>query len=378
MMQAQPTPRRYRFEKPIPPSFLDRVRNRSRSLVTQGEAAARRQIWAKAALWLVVGAAAYTWLLHMPPGWGALGLAVVTALALTMLPINLGHDATHGAASKSRLVNDLAVVCTFGVLGMSGHLWRHRHIHNHHMFSNLEGADTDVDATILLRMTPHHPWLPVHKYQIYYAPLLYGLALPLRVYVMDWFSLAIARKEDPKTWATWRQTAYFLGNKAIHLILALTPLFVMEIGFWAWLGTYLLATSAASTMLTMILIGTHIHEEAAFPKADENNRVSHDWGRHVVMTSCDWAPRSRIAAFFFGGLNAHTSHHLMPHIPHTLYTEISPILEEEAVADGAPYHKMSMWEMVAGHYRHLKAMAKKPENAEALAEAARPRPIAAE
>ncbi|MGG7565013.1 fatty acid desaturase family protein [Rhodovulum sp. DZ06] len=377
MMQAQPTPRRYRFKTPTPPSFLDRVRSRTRALVTEGEAAARRAIWMKAALWAVIGAFAYWAMISSDPGWGTVGLAILAALALTMLPINLGHDATHGAASKSKLVNDLATVFTFGVLGMSGHLWRRRHIHNHHMFSNLEGADTDVDATILLRMTPHHPWLPIHRFQPFYAPVLYGLALPLRVYVMDWFSLAIARRTDPKTWATPRQTAYFLGNKAIHLCLATAPLFVMEIGFWPWLGTYLLATSAASTMLTMILIGTHIHEDAAFPVADEDNRIAHDWGRHVIMTSCDWAPTSRVAAFFFGGLNAHTSHHLMPQIPHTLYTEISPILEEEAGKDGLPYHKMSMLEMVAGHYRHLRNMAKKPENAEALAAEAKPRPIAA-
>lgn len=377
MMQAQPTPRRYRFQKPKAPSFLDRMRARTMALVKNGETAARRQIWIKAGLWLIVGALAYRALILAEPGWGALGLAVLTALALTMLPINIGHDATHGAASKNRLANDLLVVCTFGVLGMSGHLWRHRHLHNHHMFSNLEGADTDVDATILLRMTPHHPWLPIHKYQIWYAPILYGLALPLRVYVMDWFSLAIARRKDPKTWATTRQTLYFLGNKAIHIGLVVTPLFVMDIGFWTWLGSYLLAASAASTMLTMILIGTHIHEEASFPVADEDDRIPHDWGRHVIMTSCDWAPRSRIAAFFFGGLNAHTSHHLMPHIPHTLYTEISPILEEEAGKDGLPYHKMSMLEMVTGHYRHLKAMARRPENAEALAAEGRKRPIAA-
>ena len=377
MMQAQPTPRRYRFRTPASPSFLDRVRSRARTLVEAGETGARRAIWAKAALWLVVGAGAYAALLGATPGWGAVGLAILAALALTMLPINLGHDATHGAASKSRLVNDLATVATFGVLGMSGHLWRLRHIHNHHMFSNLEGADTDVDATILLRMTPHHPWLPIHRFQIYYAPVLYGLALPLRVYVMDFFSFAIARRNDPKTWATWRHTAYFAANKAIHIGLAITPLFVMEVGFWAWLGTYLLAASAASTMLTMILIGTHIHEDAAFPKADEDGGIAHDWGRHVIMTSCDWAPRSRLAAFFFGGLNAHTSHHLLPHLPHTLYTEISPILEEEAEKDGLPYHKMSMLEMVMGHYRHLQAMAKKPEDAEALAADAPRRPIAA-
>jgi linoleoyl-CoA desaturase len=375
MMQAQPTPRQYRFQKPQPPSFLDRVRGRSKDMIRDGEAAARRAIWIKAGLWAVIGAIAYGAMLSSTPGWGTLGLGVLSALALTMLPINIGHDAAHGAASKSKLVNDLLMVATFGVLGISGRLWRHRHIHNHHMFSNLEGADTDVDATILLRMTPHHPWLPIHRFQAFYAPLLYGAAVPLRVYVMDWYSLAIARKDDPKKWATPRMTAYFLATKTIHLSLAIAPLFVLNLSFLPWLGGYLLSYMAASTLLTLILVGTHIHDEAAFPEGDADDRLEHDWGQHVVMTSCDWAPESEVAAFFFGGLNAHTSHHLMPHVPHTLYTKLSPILQQEAERDGLPYHRMSMLSMLAGHYRHLRNMSVKPVDAAAKAE---PRTMAAE
>jgi fatty acid desaturase len=116
MMQAQPTPRQYRFQKPQPPSFLDRVRGRSKDMIRDGEAAARRAIWIKAGLWAVIGAIAYGAMLASTPGWGTLGLGVLSALALTMLPINIGHDAAHGAASKSKLVNDLLMVATFGVL----------------------------------------------------------------------------------------------------------------------------------------------------------------------------------------------------------------------------------------------------------------------
>jgi linoleoyl-CoA desaturase len=378
MMQSQPTPRRYRFQTPKPPSFLDRVRGRSRDMIISEEDAARRAIWIKATLWTVIAGGAYVAMLSTNPGWGTLALGIAAALALTMLPINIGHDAAHGAASKTPLVNDLLMVATFGVLGMSGHLWRHRHIHNHHMFSNLEGADTDVDATILLRMTPHHPWLPIHRFQPYYAPLLYGMALPLRVYVMDWFSLVIARKDDPKKWATPRMTAFFLGTKAIHLSLAIAPLFILDVSFWPWLAVYLISYMSASTLLTLILVGTHIHEEAAFPEAGEGDHLEHDWGQHVIMTSCDWAPESEIASFFFGGLNAHTSHHLMPNVPHTLYTKLSPILQQEAERDGLPYHRMSMMQMLFGHYRHLRNMAKKPMNAAELAAEGRRRPIAAE
>jgi linoleoyl-CoA desaturase len=377
MMQAQPKPRQYRFQKPQPPSFLERVRGRAAAMIRADEAAARRSIWIKAALWAVIGAVAYGAMLSSEPGVGTIGLGILAALALTMLPINIGHDAAHGAASKSPLVNDLLMVATFGVLGISGRLWRHRHIHNHHMFSNLEGADTDVDATILLRMTPHHPWLPIHRFQAFYAPLLYGVAVPLRVYVMDWYSLAIARKDDPAKWATPRMTAFFIGTKAIHLSLAIAPLFVLDLAVLPWLGGYLISYMAASTLLTLILVGTHIHEEAAFPHA-EDDRLEHDWGQHVVMTSCDWAPESRIAAFFFGGLNAHTSHHLMPNVPHTLYTRLSPILQEEAERDGLPYHRMSMFGMLAGHYRHLRAMSVRPEPVAAQAAKTPAQPIAAE
>ncbi len=362
LMQPQPQPRKYRFARVEDP-FLERVRSRAQPILEAEAARARRAASLKALLFLIFGGGCYAAIFLVEPGWSMVALGLGAALGLTMLPINIGHDAAHASASKSKLVNDLLMVATFGVLGISGHLWRHRHIHNHHMFSNLEGADTDVDATILLRFTPHHEWRSFHRFQHWYAPLLYGAAVPLRVYVMDWLSLAIARQEDPKTWRTWRMTAYFAGTKLIHLSLALAPLIEIGLPFMPWLGGYLLSYMAASTLLTVILVGTHIHEEAEFPLADDDLNLDHDWGRHVVMTSCDWAPESRVASFFFGGLNAHTSHHLMPHVPHELYVKISPILKEEAEACGLPYHRMSLWEMLSGHYRHLKALSRPPAHA---------------
>jgi linoleoyl-CoA desaturase len=240
------------------------------------------------------------------------------------------------------------------------------------MFPNLEGADSDIEASILLRFSPKQRWLPFHRLQPVYAPILYGFAVPLRVYVMDFFSLAIARREDPKVWRTWRMSAYFWATKAIHVVLAILPLTVMDLPLLNWAGGYMLSYCASSMLLLVILIGTHIHEDAAFPEADAENRLSHDWGRHVVMTSCDWAPESEIASFFFGGLNAHTAHHLLPNVNHGLYTRLSPILAEEAKRAGLPYNRMSLAGMLAGHYGHLKEMSRPPGRDVARAAAATP------
>ena len=94
--------------------------------------------------------------------------------------------------------------------------------------------------------------------------------------------------------------AFFVGTKAIHISLAVAPMFILDLSFWPWFGGYMLSYMSASTLLTLILVGTHIHEDTAFPEADEDDHLEHDWGQHVVMTSCDWAPESEIAAFFFG------------------------------------------------------------------------------
>jgi linoleoyl-CoA desaturase len=158
-------------------------------------------------------------------------------------------------------------------------------------------------------------------------------------------------------------SGYFWGTKAIHVLLATLPLALMDLPFLHWLGGYLLAYCASSMLLLIILIGTHIHEDAAFPEADAENRLPHDWGRHVVLTSCDWAPESEIASFFFGGLNAHTAHHLMPNVNHGLYTRLSPILAEEAEKAGLPYNRMSLAGMLRGHYSHLQAMSRPPRAA---------------
>jgi linoleoyl-CoA desaturase len=371
IVAAQPKPKKYRFAKVEDP-FLETIRTRADGIVAEHETAALRKVYLKALFFLAVGGGAYVGVFYTSGGLDTLALAVLAALALTMLPINIGHDAAHFAAAKSKLANNLILLFSYGVLGISGHLWRHRHIHNHHMFPNLEGADTDIEASILLRFSPKQRWLPFHRLQPLYAPLLYGFAVPLRVYVMDFFSLVIARREDPKIWRTWEMTGYFWGTKAIHVFLATLPLALMDLPFLHWLGGYLMAYCASSMLLLIILIGTHIHEDAAFPEADEKNHLPHDWGRHVVLTSCDWAPESEIASFFFGGLNAHTAHHLLPNVNHGLYTRLSLILAEESEKAGLPYNRMSLVGMLRGHYAHLKTMSRPPRPA--MATGASPAP----
>lgn len=358
-MHVSRTPTRYQFKK-TEDDFLRRIHGHAARLKAQKGGAARRAMARKALILLSALILSYGALLASTGGWDSLALAILAALIATLITINVGHDAAHDVAARDRRTNWILQFFAFGLLGVSGALWRVRHVRDHHMYTNLHGADSDIEASDWLRFTPHHDWRWYHRAQPVYAPLLYGLVLPLRVWWMDLRSLKDARAEDPETWRKPQVLWEFAATKLFHLTLSALPLAVLPIGPWQWLLGYVLAYSAASMVLTVILVGTHIHDEAAFPAGDSDNVLDTDWSRHIVSTSCDWAPDSRVAAWLFGGLNAHTAHHLMPRLIHGLYVDLSPIIAAEAARDGMVYHRMTLTEMLMGHYRHLVAMGRRP------------------
>ena len=78
--------------------------------------------------------------------WAVLGF--VSALA----PVNIGHDAIHGAYSKNKFVNNL-LSHTYNLNGASAYMWSLMHNVAHHTYTNIESHDEDLYSTPLIRMT---------------------------------------------------------------------------------------------------------------------------------------------------------------------------------------------------------------------------------
>ena len=164
-------------------------------------------------------------------------LAVSLALAVGATGFAIQHDANHGAYSGNAIVNRL-MGATLDLLGASSYLWHWKHNIFHHTYTNIEGADHDLDAKPFGRLSPDQARYPAHRFQHIYMWALYGFMLP-KWHLVDDFQNAIeARIDDnriprPRGWAL----AQLLVGKAVFFAWALViPMFFHR--WWVVLGFY--------------------------------------------------------------------------------------------------------------------------------------------
>jgi linoleoyl-CoA desaturase len=230
------------------------------------------------------------------------------------------------------------------------------------MFPNVAGTDIDADGSILIRLSPHKPWHPWHRFQVYYALPLYGLVLPHLALIEDFAYLAKARHETPHLFRT-RAIIEFILTKTIHLSWALViPYLVLKPPLAALLLYYLVATATASALFVLINVGSHISDEAEFLVSDPAGTINHDWATHQLLTSIDWSPQSTLAVGLTGGANAHTAHHLFPEAAHCHNTRLSKIISDCAHDHGLRQNVLSFYGMLSAHARHLSKMSKPPSD----------------
>jgi linoleoyl-CoA desaturase len=319
--------------------------------------------WGVAAAFFAAGVAAYGAMLFGGVGVVATALlAAAASLCALMLIFILGHEAAHGAISPRRWVNESLVFAIFAVLGVSGALWRDRHVRLHHRFANLPGTGIDTDGSAVLRLSPHKMWHRLHALQPFYAGFLYVVVLLHLAWIEDALHLLAARRHSPAGFGSGRSLAAFAATKLLHVTLFLiVPAMVLRPSPAGLLAAYVFATGVVSVIFIVLQVGTHVSDLAAFPMPDAEGRVAHDWATHQLLTSVDWLPTSRLATRLLGGANAHVAHHLFPGHSHRHAARLSRLIVETAAAHGLPHRVVTLRGMVLGHLRHLVALSRPPQ-----------------
>jgi len=323
--------------------------------------------WLKALFFFVTCWGTYALiLLGVIRGWGAFGGAIVVALSGLLVGFSVGHDASHRVISRRDWVNKTLHFISFLSVGVDPMLWGLRHIRSHHLYPNVHGSDIDIDKNPLLRLSPDHPWKPIHRYQHFYAPFAYCLALLHSVCWGDWVYLVSREyrwmREGVSPQSLWMS---FLLFKFLHIGLMLgLPLVVLPYSSFAIVATYVTAGCFTSLVFIVMLVGTHFFDEASFPAPSSDARLPSSWVRHNLATSCDWNPTSAFARFISGGANCHAAHHLFPKICHAHYGKLVSLISEETERYSIPYHAMSIEDMVRSHFRLLKRLGVPDERSE--------------
>jgi linoleoyl-CoA desaturase len=297
---------------------------------------------------LLVGAA--TWWL------GVLG-AISLAFAIAGVGFSIQHDANHDAYSRSGVVNRI-LERTLDMLGASSYLWRWKHNVFHHTYTNVSGADHDIDLAPFARLAPMQERRRLHRFQHIYMWALYGFTVFHMHFLEDFLNVKRGRVGEHR----------FPRPEGMRLFeVFASKLFVIGWGlgvpmlfhsWWIVLAFYAATWFAVGIILGVVFQIAHCHDAAPFPEPDaETNRVDDAWAVHQVKTTANFAPNSRLVNWYVGGLNYQIEHHLFPKICHVHYPRLSVIVREVCAEFDVGYVSYpSFISAVASHGRLLRRM----------------------
>jgi len=270
---------------------------------------------------------------------------------------NIQHDAGHKAYFHGKKPNRFMAL-SLDLMGGSSFLWNIKHNKLHHTYTNIEGHDDDIDVGILARLSPHQPRLWFHRFQHFYLWALYaGLAIKWQCFD-DFRDIARGRIGEFRFTRPrgWELVGFIAGKVAFATFAIVIPILVC--GWVDALIGYAAAMAIAGVVMSTVFQLAHVVEPAAYPLPDvKTNEMSEAWAVHQAHTTVDFAPRSRIQAWLFGGLNFQTEHHLFPHVSHLHYPRLCRIVERACDRYGVPYHvHPTLFSAIASHFRQLRRL----------------------
>ena len=168
-------------------------------------------------------------------------LYVGLGLMIVIIFLNIIHDAVHGTIFKSRRLNDLFVYL-FDLMGANSFIWRLRHVRFHHNYPNVDGWDTDIEKSDIVRIFPSGTPSRVHKYQHIYLPFIYPFFLFNWLLIRDFrdffSSQKIVRKLVKIPFREYIKLFIFKGLFFFYLILF--PVLFIGMNWWQVLNGFFL------------------------------------------------------------------------------------------------------------------------------------------
>jgi linoleoyl-CoA desaturase len=291
--------------------------------------------------------------------WALLLAFAIMGFGLAGIGMSIMHDANHGSYSKKKNVNDW-MGYSLNLVGGMVYNWKLQHNVLHHTYTNIKGADDDIDNKLIMIFSPDSDTVKKHhRFQYIYAFLFYAIITLYWVLGKDFVQHIQYRKNGvniskPKEYRASLRKNILLKFFYFGYIIVL-PMFVQNYSFLQLLGGFLLMHAIGGFILTVVFQLAHSVEEAAFPLPDENNIVANDWAIHQMNTTVNFARENKLISWYVGGLNYQVEHHLFPNICHVHYPQISGIVKQTAEEYGVPYlDSPTFMDALRSHIKMLK------------------------
>ncbi|TVQ41939.1 MAG: acyl-CoA desaturase [Saprospirales bacterium] len=269
------------------------------------------------------------------------------------------HDANHGAYSSNKYVNLILGNITY-ILGACASHWKLQHNVLHHTYTNVDGYDHDLSAPIL-RFSPHTKKLKIHRFQHYYAWVMYSLM------TISWSTIKEFKqvggfkkmgliKSSKKYWNLFLESVF--GKIFYFGVFLVLPALITPFSFWFVLLGFVIMHIVTGLLLSLVFQPAHVILNTEFPLPDEKGNLENNWAIHQILTTANFAGGSKFFTWVLGGLNYQIEHHLFPSICHVHYPKLSEIVEQTAKEFNLPYYsEKTWWSAIANHGKMLRQLA---------------------
>jgi linoleoyl-CoA desaturase len=277
---------------------------------------------------------------------------------LAVLGFNVMHEGGHASFSKYKWINRVSAY-SLNFMGGNAYFWKLKHNAAHHTFTNIEGADSDIEVKYLMRLSDSQPRFWFHKFQDKYWFILYGVSYIAWVYYQDftkYFTGKIAEWDERKTMIFKEHAIFWLTKILYTIIYIVVP--ILMLGFWKALIGYVIAGFVCGLCIATVFQLAHVVESTQFPTPDaESNKIETEWAIHQVATTANFGTKSKLLYWLLGGLNFQVEHHLFPKISHVHYPKISQFVKETCEQFNVPYLEYSSAQKaLASHLHHIKRL----------------------
>ena len=292
------------------------------------------QVWINALLWATMGF-----------GMAGIGMGVM-------------HDANHNSYSPNSKTN-LWLGRLLYIIGGYADNWKAQHNVLHHSYTNVTGLDEDIHPGVYLRFSPHEKRYGIHKFQHFYAWILYGFMTLLWITTKDFKGMARYHKKGLLAFTKKSYPRLFMelvAHKIIYYLFTLgLPLWFSPISPVFTIIFFLMMHFICGVILGVVFQPAHVMPTSQFPLPDKNNTLEHNWVIHQLVTTTNFSPKDNLFSWFIGGLNYQVEHHLFPSICHVHYPKLSPIVQKTTEEFGLPYNThLNYFSALKNHAKMLK------------------------
>jgi linoleoyl-CoA desaturase len=292
----------------------------------------------------------------------ALLLCGILGYLMACIGFSVMHDANHGSYSNKPLLNDALGLSANG-LGASSYFWKQKHNIIHHTYTNVDGIDDDIAKSPIIRQCESQKWVPAHRVQHLYLPLVYSLSSIFWIFIMDFTKYFSRKIYTTEAWKMSTKNHIIFWATKVYYGVFYIALPIMVWGWQGWLIGYFTMNIVLGLTLSLVFQLAHVVENTEFENIalDETKHIDTAWAEFQLRTTSNFAMGNKFISWCVGGLNYQVEHHLFPKVSHIHYPALSKIVQEKCKEYNLPYNYYdTMWEALGSHFKVMRMLGQKP------------------